>query len=144
MKRYKALSRVMFAGYLLAIFAGVLFGLMLTRYNAALSIVFMALSVLDLAALIVAKHLFVKSYRSFFIISVAALAYLNIVVIGLFIIECALTAQGLPASYAWMIASISLVLLALVDIFYPLSINKIYHKKLIEEGVLEPDPEEEV
>lgn len=144
MKKHKGLSRIFIMSYFVIIFCGVLFGLLLVKYNLALALVIIGLEVLDLAAFITSKHLFSSHYLAFFIISLVALSFLNISVIGALVLESILTASGEPAPYAWMIIIIAIGFMAIIDYVYPTSLAKIHHKRLIEEGVIEPEAEEEV
>lgn len=144
MKKYKALSRIFLLSYLILIFCGILFGFLLTKFSVPLAIVFIALAVADFAALIVAKHLFNKHYNVYFTMSVICLGYMNLSVLGSFLLEVIFTAQGNPAPYAWMISIISILLTVVVDVFFVLSIKKIHHKKMVELGLEEEEKEEEI
>ena len=142
MKKYKALSRAYLLSYFIIIFCGVLFGFLFTKVNVGLALALIILAVLDLAALIVSRVFFSKHYLVFLYVGVVALGIMNVSVLGSFIIELIYTIQGFPAPYAWMVASVSLVLTAVVDLFYILAIRKIHIKKLIEQGIIEEKEEE--
>ena len=144
MKKYRALSRIFLLSYLVLIFCGVLFGFLLVKSNLAVALVLIGLAVVDWAALITAKHLFNRHYQAFLIISVIGIAYVNIASLGALIIEIIYTAQGLPAHYAWMISIISVLFCVVIDIYYVLSIKAIHHKKMVEQGLVEEEKEEEV
>lgn len=144
MKKYKALSRIFLLSYFIIIFCGVLFGFLLVKASIPLAIVLIILAALDFIALIVVRFLFVKHYNLFFIISTAAFGYMNLSVLCSFIIELVYTIQGTPAPYAWMVSILSILLTAVVDIFYVLSIQKIHHKKMVELGLEKEKEEEEI
>ena len=144
MKKYKALSRIFLLSYLVAIFCAVLFGGLLTKYSVPVALVFIALAAVDLGFLIAARALFAKHYKLFFYFSIGAIGYLNIAVLGAFILEAIFTAQGQSAPYAWMISIISIVFMTVIDIFYVLSLKKIHHKKMVELGLEEEEAEEEI
>ena len=76
--------------------------------------------------------------------SVICLGYMNLSVLGSFLLEVIFTAQGNPAPYAWMISIISILLTVVVDVFFVLSIKKIHHKKMVELGLEEEEKEEEI
>ena len=143
MKKYKALSRVFLLSYLIIIFCGVLFGLLLVKPNVALGIVFISIMVLDWINLIVAKHLFTDHRKAFLIMSHIGIGLMTLSVIGSLVLESIYTSQGEPAPYAWMIVGISIVLTALVDFYYVRSLLKIRRLELIESGQL-VEREEEV
>lgn len=144
MKKYKALSRIFILSYLVLIFCGVLFGFLLMKPNMVFGIIICCIMLADWINLIVAKHLFKSHYLTFFIMSVVGLSLLNISVVGSFILELVYTCNGKPATYAWMIVSIAIAFTFLIDFFYVKSIRAIHHKKLVEEGIIEEEKEEEV
>lgn len=144
MKKYKALSRIFLLSYLIVVFSAVLFAFLLVKFSTPLAIVFIFLAAADLAAFIVARVMFEKHYNIFFYISIAALGYLNLAILGGFILEFVYTLQGTPAPYAWMISIAGILLIAVVDTFYILSLRKIHHKKMVELGLETPETEEEI
>ena len=144
MKKYKSLTRIFLLSYLVIIFCGVLFGLLLTKASVGLAIALIILAVLDFAALIVVRFLFEKHYNIYFSISVGAIGYMNLSVLGAFIIELIYTIQGNPAPYAWMVSIVSILLTAVIDIFFVLNIRKIHHKKMVELGLEQEEAEEEI
>lgn len=144
MKKYKALSRVFLLSYIHLIFCGILFGAMLVKYNVVLSIVTMSIMVATWIEMIVAKHLFSKHYLAFFIMSLIGIALVNISFIGTFIIELTLTINKQYAPYPWMILGIGFLFVPIIDIFFPLSLKKIHHKRLVEEGIIVEKVEEDI
>lgn len=136
MKKYKALSRIFILSYIQIIFCGVLFGLMLVKFNVYLSIVSTGIMIATWIEMIVAKHLFKSHYLAFFIMSIIGIALIDISFIGTFVIELMLTINNQYAPYPWMILGFSFAFVPLINIFYFLTIKKIHYKRLVEEGLI--------
>ena len=141
MKKYKALSRVYLLAYLVALFGGMLFGLLLVKDNLGLAIAMMVLCLLDFAAIIVSRAMFRNHYHIFFYVSLPAFIVLTLLVIAGFSLEVIYSNQGLSATYAWTIGSLNLGLVVFIDLFYALTIRKIHHKRLVAEGIIVEDDE---
>ena len=144
MKKYKALSRVFLLSYIHLIFCGILFGAMLVMFNVALALTVIGIMVATWIEMIVAKHLFANHYLAFFIMSLIGIALVNISFIGLFVIELTLTINGKYAPYPWMILGFGFAFVPLIDIFFPLSLKKIHHKRLVEEGIIVEKVEDDI
>lgn len=144
MRRYKALSRIFLLSYLELIFCGVLFGMMLVKWNVVLSIVCISLMGATWIEMIVAKHLFAKHYLAFFIMSIIGISLVNISFLGTFIIELTLTLNNQYAPYPWMILGFNFLFVPLIDIFFVLTIKKIHHKRLVEEGIIVEKAEDDI
>ena len=143
MKKYVGLARVFLLSYLVVVFGGTLLALLLIKDNQGAAIAMAILAGLDLAAFIVARVIFSKYYLAFLIVSLSALLVLNGLVLGGFILEIIYTNNGLSAKYAWFISIASLVLLAVIDLFYGLGVHKIHRKRLIAEGIIQESSFEE-
>ena len=142
MKKNKRLSRAFFGSYIVWLFGALLFVLLLIKNGGALPIIACVVAGLDLAAIITARVMFKNHYHVFFILSVAAFSVLTLFCIGGFVCELLYTLEGKSAIYAWVISSLSIALVALVDYQFVTSILKIHHKRLVEEGIIEEKEEE--
>lgn len=140
----KNLGRAFLLSYLVAIFAGMVFGLLLVKANLALAIVLMIVALLDLGGIIAARVLFKNYFQLFIYFSLASFGLLNVLTLAGFVTEMIFTIMGQPAPYAWFVSSLGLALLVVIDLSYYFGVKKIKRSKLIEAGVIKEFEEEEI
>ena len=117
MKKNRALSRCYFGAYIVWLFGGILCPLVLNIHGAAISIVCVVIVVITLAALITSHVFYTKLPKAYAPVSFVGHGLNSLLVVGAFVGELTNTLNGKPATYAWIIASISLVLIVLIDVF---------------------------
>lgn len=139
MKKYKGLSRVFLLSYVTVAFSGMLFGLLLVKYNPGLFYLGLGLVLLDLAAIIVARVFYSKNFKVFLFTSLGGFAFLNVLVITGFVLEVIFANNGEGAPYAWMVAIAGLVFIALIDLFYALGLRKIDYDKRVASGEIKKE-----
>lgn len=142
MKPSKKLARVFLGSYFIWAFGALLFWLLLIKDGGALPIIIFVLACLDLAGIIVARVMYGKQYKVFFILSVISFFLLNVFVVGGFVTEAIYTSKGIPAVYAWVFASVNLALVALMDYHYIRDLITSYHKNMVAHGLIEEKEEE--
>ena len=130
MKREKGLARIFVLSYFACIFGGMLFGLLLVRFSVWLGIVMMIICLLDLAVIIVARCMFKNHYKTFLILSCIGFGLLTVLVVGAYIIEIIYSANKKAATYAWVIGSINLFFVAIIDFVYVRNLRRIHIDKL--------------
>lgn len=114
-RKNKALSRCYLGIYLVWIFASWIAPFLFGRDVPALTIIFIVINCLNLAGIIV-SHVFKNKnkFKPFLISSAISIGVLTVVTLVGFIMEIAFTVQGQPATYAWVISSIGVAIMALV------------------------------
>lgn len=117
MKKNRALSRCYFGAYIVWLFGGILCPMVLNIHGAAISIVCVVIVVIALAALITSHVFYTKLPKAYAPVSFLGHGLNSLLVVGAFVGELMNTLNGKPATYAWIIASISLVLTILIDVF---------------------------
>ena len=144
MRITKRLSRSFVISYFVWTFGALLCGLLLVKKGGALPIIAFVLAGIDLGLIIAARAVYKKHYFLFFIFSIIGFAILNVLVIGGLILEIVYTTQGIPATYAWVIACLNTALLLLVDYLYIFELIKNNHKRLVQAGVIAETEEDEI
>lgn len=142
MKKHRGLARAFLISYFVAIFGGMIFGLLLVKDNLPFAIVMMCVCLADFIAIIVARNLFKRNFKAFVYTSAASFGLLNLLVLLGLILEIIFTAQGLSAPYPWLVIGVSIPLLVIVDLSYIFDLIKIRRKKLIAEGIIKEEEEE--
>lgn len=117
MKKNKALSRCYFGAYIVWLFGGILCPLVLNIHGAAVSIVCVVFVVIALAALITSHVFYSKLPQAYAPVSFVGHGINTLLVIGGFVGELTNTLAGKSNTYAWVVGSISLGLIILIDIF---------------------------
>ena len=133
MKKNKHLYRAWFWSYVALIFGGVLSALLAAKIGGWLSILLVVLACIDLGLIIAGRVLYSKKRDLFPWFAFSAQGINTLLIVFAFIEEIALTAQGQPAVYAWVIGSISLVGIVIIDwITTHYCLKIIRHEKIIE------------
>ena len=114
MKKNKHLFRAWIWSYIVLVFTSTLSAALSFRYSKVLSWVMIAVSVVALAALIVAQVFYKKNRKLFPILGLCSQGLSTLVILYSLVIESILTAMGYPAVYAWVILGIGAVLQALI------------------------------
>ena len=115
MKKNKHLYRAWVGSYFTLIFGGALAALLSVHAGAWLAILFTVVAVIDFGLIIAGRVLYGKK-RSLFPVFAFIGQGINTFLIAFGIVqEIALTSQGKPAVYAWVIGMISLVATVAID-----------------------------
>ena len=114
MKKNKHLFRAWIWSSIVLVFTSTLSAALSFRYSKVLSWVMIAVSVVALAALIVAQVFYKKNRKLFPILGLCSQGLSTLVILYSLVIESILTAMGYPAVYAWVILGIGAVLQALI------------------------------
>ena len=110
MKKNKHLFRAWIWSYVVLIFTSTLSALLSFRYSSVLSWVMIGVSILALAALIVAQVFYKKNRKIFPALGLSSQGLAALVILYSLVIESILTAKGYPAVYAWVILGIGALL----------------------------------
>ena len=127
-KRNIAMARAYLAFYILFVFAAFVPAFLLMKFSGVLTVVMVVLAFLMLGGVIASNVFYDKNQEKAFYLS-AIISYLafDVYVLFGFILEIVYTGMGEPATYAWIISILSLLILGVINLFVALGMYRLKH-----------------